>query len=424
MSQIAFLNIIALVCGAFRTFIIYKFMTIFFNESKIHKKLEIIFYIIFWLINTILYVFFTNPVINLLNSVVSIFLLALIYSSLFFKKFVATGIVLIYNLLIESMAYYVIPNLGLEKHTTTALGYLASVIILYLTVLLFSNFKNMKSNYKVSGFYTVIIFSISAFSIFLSVVLMFMYDKLDSDSLYVILCITGLLAINVFIVYLYDMLNKYYQKEIDGKLMEQQNHFYLKQMEMMNQSQDYIKHLRHDMKHHFSTLKIMADDNQPINEYINKFLNSIENSAKYADSGNIIIDSILNYKFQEAVAKNTEIDIELKIPKELNITPFDMNIMLGNLLDNAIEAVSKKDGDKKIKVSICFDRDIIYIDIWNTFDGNLLIEEGIYKTINEDKINHGFGLLSVKKVLEKYNGEIKISSNCSIFAVNVLLFNN
>ena len=168
----------------------------------------------------------------------------------------------------------------------------------------------------------------------------------------------------------------------------------------------------------------MINNNEPVIEHINKFLHFVDYSNEHAQSGNIVVDSILNYKLREAKNKGAQIELELKIPRELNIFPFDMGVILGNLLDNAITAVSKRDRERKIKVSMYFEKNTVYINIENTFDGNLIIEEGRYKTTNKDKFNHGFGLLSVKKILEKYNGEIHISSDGQVFTANVLLYNN
>lgn len=117
-------------------------------------------------------------------------------------------------------------------------------------------------------------------------------------------------------------------------------------------------------------------------------------------------------------------DLDVDIPEKLNIQPFDLNIILGNLLDNAIEAVSKLERNKVIKASIKLDRNILYINISNPFDGNIIYKKSNLKTTHKDKENHGFGLKSVKKAISKYNGIMNVYHTDSIFNVDVLLYNN
>lgn len=138
----------------------------------------------------------------------------------------------------------------------------------------------------------------------------------------------------------------------------------------------------------------------------------------------MLVDSILNYKIDEAQKRGIKVDLDVDIPEKLNIQPFDLNIILGNLLDNAIEAVSKLERNKVIKASIKLDRNILYINISNPFDGNIIYKKSNLKTTHKDKENHGFGLKSVKKAISKYNGIMNVYHTDSIFNVDVLLYNN
>lgn len=130
-----------------------------------------------------------------------------------------------------------------------------------------------------------------------------------------------------------------------------------------------------------------------------------------------------NYKMHEAQKRGIEVDMNLSIPEKLNIKPFDLSIVLGNLLDNAIEAASKLEKGKVIKASVELDRNILYISISNPFDGKLLYKAGKLKTTNKEKENHGFGLSSVKKAIAKYNGTINIRHTDRMFYADVLIYN-
>jgi sensor histidine kinase regulating citrate/malate metabolism len=100
-----------------------------------------------------------------------------------------------------------------------------------------------------------------------------------------------------------------------------------------------------------------------------------------------------------------------------------MNVILGNLLDNAVEAV-KKINEKKIKIEMELDRGCLYIKIENTFNGNIEIRDGKLKTIKNNSQYHGIGLVSIKNALDKYEGIIDIDYQSKTFSVNIMLYNN
>ena len=83
-------------------------------------------------------------------------------------------------------------------------------------------------------------------------------------------------------------------------MLEQQNEFYVKQLKIMNETQGNIRFIKHDIKNHLLSLKAISDNSEKINDYINNILSLGSISSEYANSGNSIVDSILNYKIQEA----------------------------------------------------------------------------------------------------------------------------
>jgi len=158
-------------------------------------------------------------------------------------------------------------------------------------------------------------------------------------------------------------------------------------------------------------------------QYLQSTFDFINYADGYAKSGNAEVDGILNYKIHEAKKQKIEVDLNLHIPEKLNIQPFDLVAVLGNLLDNAIEATSKLEEDKKIKVSIELERNVLYVSVTNPFRGELLYKDNKLKTTHKDEENHGLGLNSVQKSIEKYNGTINIRHTDKIFCVDVLLYN-
>ena len=118
------------------------------------------------------------------------------------------------------------------------------------------------------------------------------------------------------------------------------------------------------------------------------------------------MDALVNYKYLLAVQKNIEMQVEICIPEELNVDTADLCIILGNLLDNAIEAAEKCEKEKRIRLKILYGNRNIRIEIANTFDGEIhRMENGMYMTSKKDAKRHGIGLQSVQKSIDKYKGK-------------------
>ena len=112
---------------------------------------------------------------------------------------------------------------------------------------------------------------------------------------------------------------------------------------ILQESQNRIRYLQHDFKNHLISIVNYAKkaDNQGLIHYIEEGLGFLSLHQQFVDTGNSEIDSILNYKLQEMKNKNVDLKYFITIPKDLEINVFDLNIVLGNLLNNAIEAIEK-----------------------------------------------------------------------------------
>ena len=143
---------------------------------------------------------------------------------------------------------------------------------------------------------------------------------------------------------------------------------------------------------------------------------------EYTHSGNISVDSILDFKLQETEQKKIKTTLDVNVPEELNVPSFDMAVILGNLLDNATTAVSKLIEERYINIIIKYDKGRFVLHIDNPFEGEIIKENNTFLTTKLDKSNHGVGLQSIKAVLEKYNGSIEIEHNEKIFSVTLLMY--
>lgn len=176
----------------------------------------------------------------------------------------------------------------------------------------------------------------------------------------------------------------------------------------MNILEDYMRHMEY----------------QKAYDYMTKLREPVLQIEQYVHSGNRVIDTVLNDKFALAQRNNIKINQEIDNIGEVGVSDKDLCIILSNLLDNAIEACLRcKNQEMWIDITL---RKLTYgliFKISNSKYGNLIItENGKYLTTKDDKKIHGIGLESVKYILKKYDGNIKIESDDRTFCVSIVIF--
>lgn len=113
---------------------------------------------------------------------------------------------------------------------------------------------------------------------------------------------------------------------------------------------------------------------------------------------------------------------DISIPGELNISSFDIAVILGNLIDNAITGVKTIQAGRWIDIKIKYTKGRLIMTISNTFDGIILQNKGVMMTRKQDKKNHGLGLRSVATTIGKYNGAMSTHYTKDQFTVKILMY--
>lgn len=109
---------------------------------------------------------------------------------------------------------------------------------------------------------------------------------------------------------------------------------------LQNENMEALRSFRHDMKRHFAEISVLASTGkiEQIKNYVSAMENNLVESRRLVDSGNTALDTVLNYMLQRAVDKKIQVNVKVVVPCNLNLSAYDMNIIFGNLLENAIEA--------------------------------------------------------------------------------------
>lgn len=225
-------------------------------------------------------------------------------------------------------------------------------------------------------------------------------------------------------IYLQDCLVELFASKEQARLIEQEKEYYQKEAVIIQQKQELQRQFRHDLKNRLQILNEIAERGN-ISE-LKKYLSEIEEKHKeyeaFSNTGNLIIDSIINSKLEDAIEMGIEVNAGIMLPASIEVNTDDMVVILGNLLDNAIEACERVNASKYIKLLINYEEGCLILSIKNSFDQIINKAGGKFLTRKEDKALHGLGIKSVKNTVEKYNGMIEFTSEGKEFAVNIILY--
>lgn len=189
----------------------------------------------------------------------------------------------------------------------------------------------------------------------------------------------------------------------------------LKNVEVVNQRY-------HDLKHFIALLRIEKDGSK-IEKYLNELEKSIEPHEIQYKTGYHALDILLTQKAAEILEHNINFTCVADGEQLSFISVLDILSIFGNALDNAIESVKSiaQIEQRIIKLAIFTQNQLLFIKLDNFYVNELNILNGNFITTKRDKINHGYGIRSIKSIVEKYGGSIKISTDNHWFSLMILL---
>ncbi|MEG2813785.1 MAG: GHKL domain-containing protein, partial [Oscillospiraceae bacterium] len=347
------------------------------------------------------------------------------YNTTYQKRLLSVIYVYTLSILIEFPVFWSLQLFPIFKNLTEKsqmiIGQVLVTVLTYLVSLILTNFKIIKNYGEVTLVRWIATVTIPLITTTLAISpLLF---KTDVSIGLLGLIITAMFFVNIIVFYLYDELSKSAKDKLEKELVLGQNDAYQKQLSVIYASQENISLFRHDMKNHLNALQMYISDGNidEASKYMKNAFNTINNEFEYCKSGNYAIDSILNLKISQAKKLGIDIKCKVSVPNKLKIASFDLNVILANLMDNAINATGKS-GNKLIEIFIRFDCEVLYINISNSYDGFIMTEKNKFLTTHKNKAGHGIGIESIKRSINKYNGEILFDYDTQFFTTKVMIF--
>lgn len=232
---------------------------------------------------------------------------------------------------------------------------------------------------------------------------------------------TGMLILNILLFILLDNVvrreSELREKEI---MLEQASH--LNQMyRSLSEEREKQKSRSHDYLNHLNVMLALARDGKVDEEihYIEEQIGQEIHCVDIINTGNALINAVLNIKYLEAKEKGIIIPFIADNLTGLKISDSDLVTILTNILDNAIDAVSMCE-DKKIVFKIIRAHDNLIIDSSNPYKGHF-DDNAVFHTTKLDKKNHGYGIANIKSAVEANNGNCFIDTGDGIFHISIAI---
>lgn len=173
--------------------------------------------------------------------------------------------------------------------------------------------------------------------------------------------------------------------------------------------------VRHDLKNHLISLSALAEHEEwdKLKEYLFKMYNAGMIGEEDIETGNSVVNAIVNTKRQAAKQRNIKYDCNVNISKPLMIDEYDLCIILGNILDNAIKAADAAE-EKYILVQAEIVKKNLIINVKNSVGSDVQQKDFEIQ-------NWGTGLQNVNKIVQKENGIMDIEVKSKVFEISIML---
>ena len=421
-----------LIYNAILVFTIYLSINTIFDNSMIYNKnIEIVSYLTYYILSSFIYLTVGIPTIMLFTNIIFIFLIQFNYKTIVKDKILLSIYIYLIILIVDLFTAFILNNRDKnwnEVYFSFKYLTLPSIILgLILFIMIIKSlklFKNMKFRIYIPNNFFIMLLIAPFMSIGLLLVLLKILLNYKKE---LFITIFVLFALNILIFLTYNYIIETMIEKEEKTILEEKYLNYTKQFELIKENFKTLKLLKHDMRKYMSYInKLILDGNykETLN-YINE-LNNIDifkNNTNIIKTDNICIDTILNLKLSEAIENNINVETDINIPYDINISSVDMVCLLGNLIDNCIEAnlkLNKK--ERYIFLKLKYYNETLLINLINRYDNIIVDDNGCILTSKHNRNEkYGLGLKIVEKIIEKYNGILEINNDNNTFDLNIVM---
>ncbi len=315
---------------------------------------------------------------------------------------------------------------GLQYMLENVLVVLLGKVLLYFSVLIIKKKFGEKSTEMLadSEWLKFLFFPIFTIAIIVAMFSGFGYTETTEQIYFLFIIAFGMAGMNILEFYL---INDIIEREI--KLHENE----IFQIQVKNQTEMYRsisenfdgqKRKTHEYKNQIVCIESLLGNRkyQELEKYVKEIYGHLDKELDAINTNNVIVNAILNTKYQEADAKGIVFVFRVNDLSQIRIKDEDVVTILSNLLNNAIEACEKCDDKKVIKLKFVNEDEMIIIAVKNTFSHPICYENGEIKSSKISRAEeHGIGIKNIIKTIEKYNGSYIIEDDRNEFYFSIII---
>ena len=211
------------------------------------------------------------------------------------------------------------------------------------------------------------------------------------------------------------------RKQTYLKLMELQEEQSARHLEEVRSIHREMRGYKHDFHHHLQTLKgqLEAGETDRALAYIEELDQRLQGVDTLLKTGNITVDAILSAKLAQARSEGIAVTVEAALPEGLTLSDVELSIVIGNLLDNAIEACRSAQGRRFLRLTLRMKGSMLYFYLLNSAGPKQQKLGSLFRTSKSG--SHGFGLHRAEAILEKHGGWVKYNSEDGAFTSEFLV---
>jgi len=413
---------------AVEMFTLYMYLSGIFRRNNLSRLYGVLSYVVFGLVLGAASIFMPNMIVLATITLIGVLFLArFLYTGHILSAFFASLLYLLLVITIDatipalySWAFEAelasIHTFGAERVFATIIVKLVVLLLVRIISIIMEKHRDALHRRMLQSIPLIIcqfIIIVVIANIFIS-----SYDENGILTQIAFLEVVGLFIVDIVILWYYKLLISIYELRHRNEIAALQLESQVKHFGLVKTHQETINAIEHDMRSHIQVIEDMkkAGRDDEVSDYLARFTDTISENMGLVFTPHPIVSSILSYCRQRAKKAYVDLQLDVSVPNYIDINQIDLTVILGNTIDNALEALEEMEsGSRKLHISVKQSNYYLYYEIMNTYDTVAV------KARKKDKSLHGYGLKNVRSCVDKYGGSINVRDNSGEFTVTVMI---
>lgn len=405
------------------TWILFRFFRLFLEKKKLNAR-TIIVLIVFVLFQWAFehgwgkgsfWIIIANVGLALLLAIIG-------FTGGWFKKLFLSILLSAFWVLVEISLFFAMSSAHIDIETMGTIGTIASKIVMIICINTAKLFWQKRENGILPKKYCFGLLFIPVGSLYIAFNL---YYSSWNNSFALMMTQGLLLVFNVIVFEMYFQLGDRFLAEKEQAIFTQHINSISRNTEEQKRIMHDFREEKHNLVNELIVFKSSLEENGNVSALnsLARIITNLDKSEEISISGNDTVDALINYKYAKAKEMGVRFNLRIFVPNVLPIDQSDLGLLLGNALDNAIEACAECETDTRIvNLKMNVKKEALIIVIENPYKEVKLDKSGNLVTTKENKNNtHGYGLRSIAKVANKYEGEVLTDFGNNEFKLTLIL---